>query len=44
YGDAKFITPNPNCLGGDYCRCMTIIVMKSESATEAEFERLIGGT
>ena len=44
YGDAKYITPNPNCLGGDFCRCMTIIVMKSESATEAEFERLIGGT
>lgn len=44
YGDSKYITPNPNCLGEEYCRCMTIMVMKSESATEAEFERLIGGT
>ena len=29
--DPEFITPNPQCRGGDNCRCLTIYVMKEES-------------
>jgi hypothetical protein len=24
--------PNPNCLGGDYCRCMLVWVLSSDPA------------
>lgn len=37
YGDPKYITPNPKCLGQENCRCMTIMVMKAEKAPEAVF-------
>ena len=33
-GDPEFVTPNPECLGNGNCRCMTICVMKAESAPE----------
>lgn len=38
YGDPLYITPNTECEGGDRCRCMTIMVMKSESAPEEEWQ------
>ena len=30
FNDPKFETPNPNCLGGEQCRCITIYVLKTE--------------
>ncbi len=29
-GDALFITPNPDCLGGPRCRCLTVCVLTDE--------------
>lgn len=29
-GDPAYLTPNPDCAGKDYCRCMTVYVMKAE--------------
>lgn len=29
--DPTYETPNPNCLGGRFCRCLTVYVMKSEA-------------
>lgn len=29
--DPTYETPNPNCLGGNLCRCLTVYVMKSEA-------------
>lgn len=40
--DPDFATPNPECLGGGLCRCMTIAVLKAESATSLR-ERRFGG-
>lgn len=30
FNDPAFETPNPRCLGGDKCRCITIYVLKTE--------------
>ncbi len=30
YGDPTYTTPNPNCLGGEQCHCITIHVLKTE--------------
>lgn len=32
FNDPAFETPNPRCLGGDKCRCITIYVLKTEEA------------
>jgi hypothetical protein len=31
-GDESYVTPNPNCLGGDRCRCVTIYVFRDQAA------------
>ncbi|MBN2531888.1 MAG: DUF935 family protein [Spirochaetales bacterium] len=36
-GDPDYITPNPDCLGCNRCRCMTIFVLKHEGMSEEEF-------
>lgn len=33
FGDPAYTTPNPNCLGGEQCRCITIHVLKTEQPT-----------
>jgi hypothetical protein len=30
FGDTQYETPNPDCAGRDWCRCMTVYVMKAE--------------
>ena len=30
FNDPDYVTPNPQCLGGGRCRCMTIYIMKAE--------------
>lgn len=35
FGDPDFITPNPNCLGGSACRCLTVHVLKTEQEPSA---------
>lgn len=35
YGDPDFETPNPNCLGGNACRCFTVHVLKTEQEPSA---------
>lgn len=35
YGDPDYETPNPNCLGGGQCRCLTVYVMKTEQEPSA---------
>jgi hypothetical protein len=39
FGDAEFETPNPSCAGGDWCRCMTVYVFKSEGMTEEDYAK-----
>jgi hypothetical protein len=41
--DPDFATPNPDCLGGDLCRCFTIAVMKAESAVDQSRAGQFGG-
>lgn len=35
FGDPDFETPNPNCLGGSQCRCLTVHVLKTEQEPSA---------
>jgi hypothetical protein len=42
-GDPLLTEPNPNCLGGDNCRCMVAWTFKSESMSEADYAELKGG-